>query len=61
MRTVKFKDETTVLQVAGIGRVDKTNITPEKYDRIIALSDNHAKFFTVTEETPKTDNDDTEA
>lgn len=49
MKTIKFKSDHASLNVAGIGQITNDNITPELYDRLIALSDKHAEFFEVSE------------
>lgn len=53
MKTIKLKNDHTSLNVAGIGQVTNDNITPELYDRLVALSPAHADFFEVKEEEEK--------
>ena len=52
-KIVRFKDDNTLLNVSGIGSIDRNNITLDLYERIIKLSDGHAKYFTVTESEPE--------
>lgn len=51
-KIVRFIDENTSLRVAGMGVINNSNITIEKYERLIALSESHAKLFIVSDEEP---------
>jgi hypothetical protein len=50
MATVKFLNPNTTLHVPGFGKVDSDNLTYEKYEKLLAISEQHAVFFQVTED-----------
>jgi hypothetical protein len=53
MRTIKFLNDNVRLNVSGLGYVDKDNITPDLYDRLIELSPAHEAFFLVSNNEPE--------
>jgi hypothetical protein len=42
---IRFKDPNTVLIANGVGRIDNSNITQEKYEVLCKINPKHAEFF----------------
>lgn len=50
---VKFKEESQWLDVVGLGRVDRHNLTDDLYDQVMKISPAFGKYFTTTAEAKK--------
>lgn len=49
MRTVRFKQPSGSITIGG-QRFDNSNITPERYDALVAINEGHKELFEVTDE-----------
>ncbi len=47
LRTVTFINPGTSFEVPGVGVVNSSNLTPGLYDKLVALSPTHTKYFKV--------------
>ena len=56
MKTVKFKNDKTVLNFKG-QKLDANNLTFEKYDALVKKNKSYEKYFKVTDPKKKDGND----
>lgn len=50
MRVIKFKNPDVYIKMQDGTIIDHSNITPDKYDRLISLSPSYEQFFTTINE-----------
>lgn len=53
MKEVKFKDQSSVLKIAGRDSVHAGNLTLEVYESLVKENSNYESLFVVTEEKEK--------